>query len=346
MLLCLAGLVGACSSGDTGGGNQDLRGSAPTVGPETEPGGAVEDTAAPVRFGDAARRLQEMGTLSYLIARPNNGECEVLASQDAGTLLPLASVFKLYVLGALVDAVRSGGITWDDPVPIRDEFDSLGGPTAQEEPGTELSVRELATRMISVSDNTATDHLMDFVGRPAIEQIQSAMGHSQPTVNVPLPTTREVTILKLSGDADLTERYSTANADERRVILDDEVASRPFPTSEQTQYPVFGYQHSIGWFGTARDACRALDWLAEDDEALAILTDEPLSPNADLWPTLGFKGGSDDGVATAAWWMQTGDGQAYTAVVSLVNETNELDLGAVIELMVTLRDETLVFSAE
>ncbi|MDH3300552.1 MAG: class A beta-lactamase-related serine hydrolase [Acidimicrobiia bacterium] len=105
-----------------------------------------------------------MRTLRYLIATPSHGECEVLAGQDDETLLPLASVFELYLLGALVEAVGAGGITWDDPVTIGDELVSLGGPTAEEEPGTTLPVRELATTMIWDSDNTATDHLMDLVG--------------------------------------------------------------------------------------------------------------------------------------------------------------------------------------
>lgn len=118
-----------------------------------------------------------MGTLRYLIATPSNGECEVLASQDDETLLPLASVFKLYVLGALVEAVDGGGITWDDPVTVRDELVSLGeGPMAEVEPGTTLPVRQLALWMIRESDNTATDHLMDIVGREAVEQIQLENG--------------------------------------------------------------------------------------------------------------------------------------------------------------------------
>ena len=116
LVLCLALFVGACSGGET------------------------EDS-----FDDAVERLGEMGTLRYLIAAPSSGECKVLANRDDESLLPLASVFKVYVLGALVDAVRSGEISWDDPIQIRDEFDSLGGTTASEEPGTEFPVRELAS---------------------------------------------------------------------------------------------------------------------------------------------------------------------------------------------------------
>ena len=294
--------------------------------------------------GDPIERLEAMGTLRYVIATPSDGECEALASQDDETLLPLASVFKLYVLGALVEAVSVGAITWDDSVTIRDELDSLGGPTADEEPGSTRSVRELATEMIRVSDNTATDHLMDLIGREAVEQIQLEMGHSAPMVNVPFVTTRELTIL-LWSESDIGERYRAAGMSERRSILDDEVAGLPLPAIERIE-TVIPAQYSIGWLGTAGDACRALVWLMEDDEARSFLTDSPRAPNPDLWPVLGFKGGSSNGVATAAWWMQAGDGQAYVAVVSLVNETKLLDLDKVVELMTSLRDKSATLTAE
>ncbi len=141
--------------------------------------GRETEDRSQTRFDDAVERLGQMGTLRYLIAAPSSGECKALANRDDESLLPLASVFKLYVLGALVDAIRSGEISWDDPVEIRDEFD-VGGPTATAEPGTEFPVRELAKRMITISDNTATDHLMALVGREAVEEIQPVMGHSQP----------------------------------------------------------------------------------------------------------------------------------------------------------------------
>lgn len=287
---------------------------------------------------EAVERLQDMGTLSYLIATPDAGECEVLESQDGETIVKLGSVFKLYVLGAIVDAVSLGEISWDDPIKIREEFGSLGGSTSREDPGTELSVRELALRMISESDNTATDHLMNLVGRETVEQIQPVMGHAQPSVNVPMLTTRELSILLFSGDADLAERYRSAGTDERRAILEDDIASRQFPTDQQTRSAGIGWM-DFGWFGTPGDACRALSWLAENDQALAVLTNDPLSPNPDLWPRLGFKGGSGTGIAMAAWWMETRDGQAHAVVISLVNPTSELKMDTVVDLMVSLRDE-------
>ena len=85
--------------------------------------------------------------------------------------------------------------------------------------------------MITVSDNTATDHLMDLVGREAVEQIQLEMGHSEPTVNVPYPTTRELTIL-LWSDSDVGDRYSEAySINERGDIVGTSTALDGSPHS-------------------------------------------------------------------------------------------------------------------
>lgn len=346
-MLCLAGVASSCSSEGTSDGSSAS--SAPTstviVQPKPEPEATVEANTTSVRFDNAVEALEELGTLSYLVATPSNGECDVLANSDDESLLPWGSVFKLYVLGALVQAVGNGEIGWDDAVQIRDEFDTpFGGSTSEEQPGTELSIRELAIRMISGSDNSATDHLMDLIGRQAVEQIQPIMGHSQPSANMPFPTARELTVLKFSGDDDFVQRYVAARAEERRSILRDDVANRPLPSSRQLEARTYRYQYSLGWFGTAGDACRALEWLTRDDQALAVLAEDPLSPNRELWPELGFKGGSDDGVAAAAWWMRGVDGQTYVAIVSLVNSSGELDLASVIELMVALRDETVALT--
>jgi len=66
---------------------------------------------------------------------------------EPGTLLNVAAT------------VGDGTISWDTPVTIDDALDSLpSGDTQDLEPGAERTVRELAEVMISVSDNTATDH--------------------------------------------------------------------------------------------------------------------------------------------------------------------------------------------
>ncbi len=63
-------------------------------------------------------------------------------------------------------------------------------------------------------------------------------------------------------------------------------------------------------------------------------------------PSWDSKGGSDDGVAAAAWWMQASDGRVYVAVVSLVNDTSDLNMGLVVDQMVLVRDGALALNPE
>ena len=44
--------------------------------------------------------------------------------------------------------------------------------------------------------------------------------------------------------------------------------------------------------------------------------------------------------------MRADDGQMYVTVISVVNNTAELDIDRVVELMVALRDETLALGAD
>ena len=159
--------------------------------------------------------------------RPD-GSCAPVAELAPTAMLPIGSTFKLYVLGAVAAMIESGEIGWDDPVQIRDELDSLPSGETQDEPaGSNLSVRELATRMISVSDNTTTDHLFDLVGRDRVEQALVTLGHSNPAATTPMLTTREMFVIKTNPD--LLARYQSADGAARRALLEGEVAAAPLP---------------------------------------------------------------------------------------------------------------------
>ena len=135
-----------------------------------------------------------------------DGSCSPVAEVAPDALLPIGSAFKLYVLGAVAAMIESGEIDWDDSVEIRDELDSLPSGTTQDEPaGSTLSMRDLATRMISISDNTATDHLIDLVGRDQVEQALVTLGHSNPAATTPMLTTREMFVIKTNPE--LLARY-------------------------------------------------------------------------------------------------------------------------------------------
>ena len=275
----------------------------------------------PVTFDEAAAAVDGLGRSSYLIAETTSGACVPVVDSGADDIIPLGSVFKLVVLGAVVDAITEGSLTWDDPVEIRDELDSYPSGTTQDVPaGTTMTVRELAELMISISDNTATDHLIDLVGRETVEATQSVYGITQPALNAPFLTTRELFQIKL--DAELRAQYLAADESDRRVLLDD-VATRPLTDVAEA---VSGWNgpielDTLEWFATPADVCRVLMGLNADPDAAAILQISPGIPDeTGRWTTIGFKGGSEPGLLATAWIVTDADGRTFTITGAVVSE--------------------------
>lgn len=84
-----------------------------------------------------------------------------------------ASTIKLFVLAALFERIEKGEISLSDMLEYRQEHVIDGsGILSSMEIGTRLSVRNIATLMIIVSDNIATNMLIDFLG---VEQINGCI---------------------------------------------------------------------------------------------------------------------------------------------------------------------------
>ena len=76
-----------------------------------------------------------------------------------------ASCCKMFVLSALFHKAERGEASLSDMLPYEERFEINGsGILSSLELGTRLSVRNLATLMIIVSDNIATNMLIDYVG--------------------------------------------------------------------------------------------------------------------------------------------------------------------------------------
>src|SRR5436190_4870180 len=83
---------------------------------------------------------------------------------DADRRVRTASTIKLPILCALESLVARGVVGWDEPLRVRQEDKVSGsGVLADVEDGTTLSVRNVATLMIIVSDNTATNLVLDRI---------------------------------------------------------------------------------------------------------------------------------------------------------------------------------------
>ncbi len=92
-----------------------------------------------------------------------------LHAKDADTALAVGSAFKLGVLKALREQIDAGAKSWDEVGELTAADISLPSGMLQGWPvGAPMTLHTLASLMISISDNTATDVLMRIVGREAV----------------------------------------------------------------------------------------------------------------------------------------------------------------------------------
>lgn len=88
-----------------------------------------------------------------------------------------ASCVKTYILGALFDEVEKGKKSLNDPLVYTPENEIDGsGILRSLDYGVELTVKNVATLMIIVSDNIATNMMIDYLGIDTINAFMTAQG--------------------------------------------------------------------------------------------------------------------------------------------------------------------------
>ncbi len=266
---------------------------------------------------------------NYLVARVENGSCEALHGARGDTRLALGSTFKLYVLAELARQIEAGSLGWADPVVIRDALKSLPSGVLQDAPeGTEVPIVDVATGMISISDNTATDHLIDRLGRENIEANMSRVGHGAPELNTPFLTTRELFLFKLSlADADI-ETYLASDVAARRTFLSSLAGQAPDVTRPWNEPRRID---QLEWFASASELCTlmaTLDTLADQaglDPLHTVLSTNPGAPiDPAAFPYVAFKGGSEPGVLNLTWLVHDAAGARYFVSIGLNDDTDPL----------------------
>jgi hypothetical protein len=293
-----------------------------------QPADAAAPTPVPVAsWDDVDVALAALAPrTSLFVGQVSQGTCTPIHARDGDTPLAIGSTFKLYVLGAVAQAVADGDATWDESLAVRDELKTLPSGTMQDEAaGTTFPLREFATRMISISDNTAADHLLFRVGRDAVEAMLPRMGMADPAANVPFLAAGDLFVLKATRFADLATRYLAADADERRELLDGEVAAASVTLADFGDWTTPRAIDTLEWFASTSDLCRVMAWLSAEAAAgeagapvMDVLAVNPgLRLDAAVWPYVGFKGGSEPGVLQLTWLLERADGQSFVLSMTL-----------------------------
>lgn len=260
---------------------------------------------------------------SYQVSKVDDGKCSLVAGTNTDLSLPLASIFKLYVLLAVSEAVKAGTVSWDDQLTVTKEGKLVGAAGLDKIPnGTTVSVRTAAQQMISASDNMATDLLINRVGPGAVERALVTAGHHDPASMTPFPTTHELFSVGW-GRPNLRDRWqqvSSSSTGRARVFT--ETNSRPYdPDPERTHTPA----SDIGaeWYASAADICRVHAALQASAVGPAAPVKSILSaiPGIDLdrakWPYIGAKGGNLPGDLTFSWYAVDRAGQPYVVSFQL-----------------------------
>ncbi len=87
---------------------------------------------------------------------------------DAERVVPSASTIKLPILVAALAAVESGDLALGTMVPVPDTRVGGSGPLSLLPSVTSLPLGELLALMVALSDNDATNAVVDLVGLPAV----------------------------------------------------------------------------------------------------------------------------------------------------------------------------------
>ncbi|MBC9034938.1 serine hydrolase [Sphingomonas sp. JC676] len=260
------------------------------------------------------------GASGFALARLGSGAPQLLIQHNADRAFAIGSAFKLVILAELIRETNAGTRKWDDLVTL-DGSPLPGGGYNLKPKGTQVSLRELATQMISISDNSATDILLKTLGREKVEAMLPVLGIRDAARNRPFMGALEIFKLKGIEKGALGKRYLALDEAGRRKMLDGEVASASIFTVDPMLFrdgkPVM--IDTLEWFETPADLVRVMDWIRRNTEgpkgadARAVLSKNAgVPPSAkEKWQFVGYKGGSEPGVINMTLLLQAKSGDWY-----------------------------------
>lgn len=255
------------------------------------------------------------GIAGFEIAELGPKEPKIIASLNPDKQFAIGSTFKLYVLAALSAKIAKSDRNWDDVVPLYRK--SLPSGILQDWPdNSPMTLQALATLMISISDNTATDILMTELGSKVIDDLVYKSDHSAPDRILPMLNTVEFFDLKMPDKADARAEYVGATDKEQREILTRyNIGLNPesIKISNLANKPM--HIDTIEWFAAPSDITgllKVIDGL-EDPVVQNILKVNPIIPPGDAlrWSYIGGKGGSEPGVISFAFLTKSKSGNTY-----------------------------------
>jgi hypothetical protein len=283
----------------------------------------------------------EPGLTGFALARLGDGAPVASLALDAERPAAIGSAFKLAILAELIRATNAGERRWDDLVTL-DGSPLPGGLYAAKPAGTTVTLRELTEKMISVSDNSATDVLLALVGRTKVEAMLPVIGWHAAARNRPMLSTLDMFKLKGLQGGTLGRRWRTLGAAGKRALLAGDIARAPLGAIDPQLFrdgkPLM---LDLEWFASPADMVRTMDWIRRNTERGAgaearriLAINSGVGPAAAAnWAYIGYKGGSEPGVISMNFLLRGKDGGWYALSASRNDPAAAVDEGRFIALM-------------
>ena len=264
------------------------------------------------------------------------GQCQPIQQRQASITRGLGSIFKMWVLGGVAAELSQNQINADDVVELVAEELGAGGTININPLGTLFTVQDMATLMMGISDNSATDHLHELVGRNLIGQIVEDFAVADPDLLRPFLNISEQFHVFSRFDLPTAQSYVNGTEAFQQQFLVNQI--EPLGSSVPEFYP-FLHEDIITngtWAASPIDICQTLAGLyntGEQNDAFATI-DTAMGSTAAFpnirhaWDRVWYKGGSlassadDLHILANAWLLEnSGDFPPYI-VVGLANDTS------------------------
>jgi len=243
------------------------------------------------------------GKVSYLVVTDGKD----VVAREAETPMAVGSAFKLAILDALREKIDAKKAKWSDVVALQAKHKSLPSGSLQTWPDkAPITLHTLASLMISVSDNTATDALLDYVGRENAEK-------RAPTA-APFMSTREAFVLKAKSNAAMLARWRAGDPALRRTMLPEIDGAKL--GEDVSNDPSL----DVEWHISARNLCTLLS----KNKDLDITHINPGVAKAKDWDLVAYKGGSEAGVINLSTWVEKA-GKKSCVVTTWNDEKKDVD---------------------
>ena len=280
------------------------------------------------------------GRVGYVLQSiGEDGKRSVVAGHATEEQFAIGSIFKLYILAELAAQIDAGQRKWSDTIPLTRR--SFSSPATQSlSLGTPVTLEQLATWMISVSDNASSDELLFLLGRDRVEARVGLVGHSAPEKMLPFLSTVEAFLLK-SDYKGARAKYEAANEEKQRALLKRKISGIGFekinianliakPASIDT----------IEWFASPSDVVLLMDHLRtmQNPTVLEIMAKGVAPATAKKWKYVGSKGGSELGVVAMSFLAQAPSGGWHIVTGSWNNNAQAVDENKFIGLMLRALD--------